>query len=73
MSKDLRAYAGKTQARLIAGFILLVFLVGEGLIYLLYGKLPALMGLICLGGALVPVAAVLVIFWLLEKMLDQRE
>jgi hypothetical protein len=30
------------------------------------------MGLICLGGALVPVAAVLVIFWMLEKLLDHR-
>lgn len=72
MNKDLRKYAGRTQTRLIVGFILMVFLVGIGLIYLLYGKLPAVMGLICLGGALVPVAAILVIFWVLDKFLENR-
>ena len=50
MSRDLRQYARQTNFRLIVGFILLLFIVGDGLIYLFYGQGAALMGLICLLG-----------------------
>lgn len=61
--RDLRRYANQTQARLIVGALLLLFIVGDGLIYLIYGAGPALMGLLCLGAGLLPVIAIILIFW----------
>jgi hypothetical protein len=56
MSRDLRKYARQTTTRLIVGALLLVFVVGDGLIYLIYGQGAALLGLICLLAAVVPIA-----------------
>jgi len=61
--RDIRSYANQTQARLIAGALLLLFIVGDGLIYLIYGPGPALMGLLCLFAGLLPVIAIILIFW----------
>jgi len=66
MIRDLRKYARQTGVRLTAGALLLLFLVGDGLIYLLYGAGPALMGLVCLFGGLVPVVLVILILILLD-------
>ncbi len=48
MSRDLRKYSRQTQNRLILGFLVLVFIVGDGLIFLLWGREAALMGFVCL-------------------------
>ena len=72
MSKDLRKYARSTQARLIAGFLLLVFIIGDGLIFLLYGKGAGLAGLICLLSALLPVALVVFFLWLADRIVDNQ-
>lgn len=61
--RDLRRYASQTQARLIAGGLLLLFLVGDGLIYIFYGQGAAIMGLLCLGAGLLPVIAIVLILW----------
>lgn len=61
--RDLRQYASQTQARLIAGGLLLLFLVGDGLIYMFYGQGAAMMGLLCLGAGLLPVIAIVFILW----------
>ena len=66
MARDLRKYAHQTTLRLIAGGLLLLFLVGDGLILLIYGKGPALMGLTCLLLAMVPVLVVMFIFMILD-------
>lgn len=66
MSRDLRRYASQTSVRLIVGALLLVFLVGDGLIYLIYGPASAVMGLLCLLGALVPI----VLVWLVIMLMD---
>jgi len=71
MGDNLRTYARNTQIQLIAGFFGLVFLVGEGLIYLLYGQGAALLGLLCLLGALVPVGIVALILWLADRFLPR--
>ncbi|MCS6992655.1 MAG: hypothetical protein N2117_02740 [Anaerolineales bacterium] len=55
---DLRKYASQTTFRLIAGALLLLFTVGLGLIWLIYGLSAALMGLFCLLGAFVPIGLV---------------
>ena len=59
MSRDLRHYARQTNTRLIIGGILLLFIVGDGLIYLFYGRNAALMGIVCLLFGLSP----LVLIW----------
>lgn len=66
MSRDLRKYARQTNTRLIIGGILLLFVVGDGLIYLVYGPAAALMGLICLAGGMVPPVLIILILWGME-------
>ncbi len=63
MSRDLRRYARQTNARLLAGFILLLLLVGDGLIYLIYGREAALMGLICALAGLAPLGLIGLLLW----------
>ena len=67
MTKDLRLYAKQTQTRLIFGFLFLVFVVGDGLIFLFYGREAGLLGLICIAGALLPVILIAVFLWIAEK------
>lgn len=64
---DLREYARNTQIRMLVGLGVLVLVVGEGLIYLLYGRGAAVLGLICLGGAAVPVLAVVIVLAVMDK------
>ena len=66
MTTDLRKYASQTTIRLIVGALALVFIVGGGLIWWLYGLGPMLMGLLCLLGALIPIGLI----WLLMVGLD---
>ena len=66
MIRDLRKYARQTQIRLILGGILLLFLVGDGLIYLFYGKEAAILGIFCLGVGLSPLALIGLILFILE-------
>ena len=56
--RDIRRYANQTQVRLVVGALLLLFIVGDGLIYVIYGQGAALMGLLCLGAGLLPVIAI---------------
>jgi hypothetical protein len=65
MSRDLRRYAWQTNARLLVGFVLILFLVGDGLIYLFYGHRAAGLGLVCLVAGLAP----LVVVWLLLTLI----
>ena len=70
-NRDLRTYARSTQLRLALGGILLIFVVGGGLIWWLYGWRTSRTALLCTGIALVPVVAILVWFqvlsWLSRK------
>jgi len=70
MKRDLRDFAKQTNIRLgIAGFVLL-FVVGIGLIYFIYGPGAAGVGLLCLLGSLVPIALIFLslygIDWILK-------
>jgi hypothetical protein len=65
MTRDLRRYSRQTSFRLLAGFLALIFLVGDGLIYLFMGRDAAIMGLVCVTLGLAP--AVLV--WLLLSLM----
>jgi hypothetical protein len=59
MSRDLRSYMKGTNVRLIVGALALLFIVGDGLIWLIYGLGAALMGLLCMLGAFVPIGLIL--------------
>lgn len=71
MSHDLRHYARQTNIQLLIGFFLILFIIGEGLIYLLYGKTAALMGLLCIGAGLTPLILIALFFvgvqWVLRR------
>lgn len=59
MSRDLRKYTQQTNVRVIAGAIALLFIIGLGLIWLIYGFGAAVSGFLCLLGAFVPIALIL--------------
>ena len=69
--KDLREYARQTNIRLAFGAFILLFVVGVGLIWAIYGERAAGMGLVCLLAALVPVLLIFGIFlgmeWILKR------
>lgn len=59
MSRDVRNYMKDTNVRLIVGALALLFIVGDGLIWLIYGFGAAVMGLLCMLGAFVPIGLIL--------------
>ena len=73
MSRDLRKYSSQTMLRLIVGALILLFLVGHGLIAWLYGSRPALMGLLCMLIALVPIGLIMLILKVFERIVKQRD
>jgi len=66
MSRDLRRYARQTNVRLVVGALFLIFVVGDGMIFLIYGSGPALLGLLCLLGGMLPVVLTVLVLWLLD-------
>jgi len=71
MSRDLRKYMKDTNVRLIVGALLLLFIVGDGLIWLIYGFGAAMMGLLCILAALVPIGLILLLLglsdWIVKR------
>ena len=71
MSRDLRDYARKTNFRLGVGAFFLLFIVGIGLIYLIYGREAAVLGFTCLMFALIPVGLIIFFFYLIDWMMKR--
>lgn len=69
MKRDLREYAKQTNLRLAGGALLLLFVVGLGLIWLIYGGGAASLGFFCLLAGLTPVVLILFVFWGMEWIL----
>lgn len=69
MSRDLRKYSRETYLRLALGAFILLFVVGVGLIWAIYGQGAAGMGLLCLLAALVPIILILAVFLAIEWIL----
>jgi hypothetical protein len=71
MSRDVRNYMKDTNLRLVVGALLLLFIVGDGLIWLIYGFGAALMGLLCMLGAFVPIGIILLLLnlsdWIVKR------
>ena len=66
MSRDLRQYSKQTNIRLIIGFLLILFILGDGMIYLFFGKGAAIMGIICLLAGLIPIILIIFALWIIE-------
>ncbi len=71
MSRDLRRYARQTNVRLALGALALLLLVGDGLIYLIYGREAALLGLLCILGGLAPGLIVFLVLFLLDWLVKR--
>jgi len=66
MIRDLRRYARQTTIQLAVGALIILFVVGDGLIWVFYGRNSAIMGLLCLGAALFPLILIGIALWLLD-------
>ena len=71
MSKDLRKFSRDTNVRLAVGAFLLLFVVGIGLIWVIYGQAAAGMGFVCLLAALLPVILISVVFLVMDWILKR--
>lgn len=73
MRRDIRQYMKQTETRLILGFLLLVFLIGDGLIFYFYGTGAGIAGLLCLAGMMVPVFLIVLFLWIAERVVKSNQ
>ncbi len=66
--RDLSRYAKSTNRNLIIGAVLLLYLVGVGLIYWIYGTSAALMAVLCLTGGVVLAGIIYLVFIGIERI-----
>jgi len=71
MTRDLRNYATQTNRRLVIGVLLILFIIGLGLIWWLYGRGAAVFGFICLLGAFIPIGLIIFIIFGLDYYLKK--
>ncbi len=69
--RDLREYARQTNVRLIVGAALVLFVIGDGLIYWLYGSGAAVMGFLCLAAAVLPIILIALILWFMDWIVSR--
>jgi hypothetical protein len=71
--RDVRRYARQTNIRLLVGFITLLLLVGNGLIWFFYGREAALLGLVCFLAGLLPLVLIGVALWLIGLFVKRAD
>jgi hypothetical protein len=69
--RDLRKYSKQTFFRIIVGCVVLLFIIGDGLIYYFYGPTAATTGVICILGALAPVVIIVMVFWVIDWIIKK--
>ncbi|TET84862.1 MAG: hypothetical protein E3J37_03000 [Anaerolineales bacterium] len=67
--RDLRKYAQTTQIRLIVGVLVILAVVGNGLIWIIFGSDAARMALLCMGISLAPALLIVVCLGLIAWIL----
>jgi hypothetical protein len=72
MPDDLRKYSVQTRTRLIIWFVILLFTVGLGLIWVFYGRQAALLGLLCLLGTAIPIGLIALFLFGLDKIVKKN-
>ncbi len=70
--RDLRRYSHQTQLGLLVGFLLLLFIVGIGLVYVFYGPQAAILGLACLLLGLAPMLLIYLALWGIERIVKRN-
>ncbi len=70
--RDLRKYARQTNLQLATGFLLILLIVGDGLIYIIWGREAAVMGIVCILAGLAPLVAVFLILWGIELFVKKN-
>jgi hypothetical protein len=73
MTRDLRKYARQTNVRLAVGAILLLFVIGDGLIYIIFGSGAAGIGFLCLLAGLLPVLIIILVMIILDWIAKHAE
>jgi len=73
MPVDLRKYQTQTKFRLILWFFILLFTLGLGLIWLIYGRQAALLGLLCLLGTAVPIGLIVLALFGLDLIVKKKQ
>ena len=71
-NRDLRRYTRQTNVQLILGGILITFILGDGLIYIIYGQQAAVGGLLCLASGMLPVLAIVAFLWFLDWVVKRN-
>lgn len=72
MVSDLRKYASQTNIRLVAGFTLILFVIGDGLIWLIYGREAAILGFVCLLAGLFPPVLIALVLWAMDTFVKRQ-
>lgn len=67
MPSELDKYSKQTNRRLVAGFVFILLVIGDGLIYLFYGMESAIFGLICIGAGFVPI----ILIWMTLNIIER--
>jgi len=73
MTKDLRNYAKQTRSRLVIWFLIILFIIGLGLIWLIYGARSALLGFLCLIGSLIPIGLIFLFLFGLDAIVKNQD
>jgi hypothetical protein len=69
--RDLRNYSKQTLFRMIGGGLLLLLIIGDGLIYFIYGSDAAATGLLCILLALAPVIIIGMFLWIMDWIIKR--
>ncbi len=72
MAHDLRKYARETNVRLFVGFLLILFVIGDGLIFVFYGAGGALLGALCMVGGLAPIGLIALALWAIDAIVKKE-
>lgn len=68
---NLREYQSQTKYRMVIWFIVILFTLGLGLIWLIYGSRAALLGFFCLLAAGIPIALIAAFLLGVEKIVKK--
>lgn len=73
MGSDLRKYHNQTRTRLILWFVAILFIVGLGLIWWIYGRSAALLGFLCLLGSGIPIGLIALFMFGLDQVVKKTD
>ena len=72
MKRDLRQYSRQTSFRLVLGVLGIIFIIGNGLIAVFFGQQAAILSLLCMASALIPVGLVALALWVMDLISRQN-